>query len=57
MFNRSSRVMFVAQAKYMINFYKNDVYNYKKNDNGAVITVKDHAIQGLIFNVGIGYGF
>lgn len=58
MFNRSSRVMFVAQAKYMLNFYKNDIYKSKKLDNGSTqISVKDHAIQGLIFNVGIGYGF
>ena len=58
MFNRSSRVMFVAQAKYMLNFYKNDIYKSKKKDDGSTeISVKDHAIQGLIFNVGIGYGF
>ena len=58
MFNRSSRVMFVAQAKYMLNFYKNDNYTSKKNENGdTIISAKDHAIQGLIFNVGIGYGF
>ena len=58
MFNRSSRVMFIAQAKYMLNFYRNDIFNSKKLDNGNVeISKKDHAIQGLIFNVGIGYGF
>ena len=58
MFNRSSRVMFIAQAKYMLNFYKNDIYSSKKNENGdTIISAKDHAIQGLIFNVGIGYGF
>lgn len=58
MFNRSSRVMFIAQAKYMLNFYKNDIFNYEELDNGgAQITAKDHAIQGLIFNVGIAYGF
>ena len=58
MFNRSSRVMFIAQAKYMINFYKNDVFDYEKMDDGRVqITSKDHAVQGFVFNVGIGYGF
>lgn len=58
MFNRSSRVMFIAQAKYMLNFYRNDIFNSKKLENGDVeISKKDHAIQGLIFNVGIGYGF
>ena len=58
MFNRSSRVMFIAQAKYMINFYKNDIFSYKEQDDGsAVITSKDHTIQGLVFNVGIAYGF
>ena len=58
MFNRSSRVMFVAQVKYMLNFYKNDIYKSKKDEKGnTIISVKDHAIQGMIFNVGIGYGF
>jgi hypothetical protein len=58
MFNRSSRVMFVAQVKYMLNFYKNDILKSKKSDKGGyTLTVKDHAIQGMIFNVGIGYGF
>ena len=42
----------------MINFYKNDIFSYKEQDDGsAVITSKDHAIQGLVFNVGIAYGF
>ena len=58
MFNRSSRVMFIAQVKYMLNFYKNDIFESKKKDDGSVDVVKkDKAIQGLIFNVGIGYGF
>ncbi len=58
MFNRSSRVTFVAQVKYMLNFYKNDIYKSKKDEkNNTIISVKDHAIQGMIFNVGIGYGF
>ena len=56
MLNRSSRVMFIAQAKYMLNFYRNDIFNSKKLDNGNVeISKKDHAIQGLIFNVGYGF--
>lgn len=58
MFNRSSRVMFVAQVKYMLNFYKNKMYERVDRDDGGVdIVEKDHAIQGLVFNVGIGYGF
>ena len=58
MFNRSSRVMFIAQVKYMLNFYKNDIYNANKRDDGVTeITAKDHAVQGLVFNVGIAYGF
>ena len=58
MFNRSSRVMFIAQVKYMLNFYRNDIFETKKKDDGYVDVVsKHHAIQGLVFNVGIGYGF
>ena len=58
MFNRSSRVMFITQVKYMLNFYKNDIYEAKKKDDGTVdIVKKDKAVQGLVFNVGIGYGF
>lgn len=58
MFNRSSRVMFIAQVKYMLNFYRNDIYETKKKDDGYVdIVSKHHAVQGLVFNVGIGYGF
>ena len=58
MFNRSSRVMFIAQVKYMLNFYRNDIYETKKKDDGYVDVIsKHHAIQGLVFNVGIGYGF
>ena len=49
MFNRSSRVMFIAQAKYMLNFYKNDIYSSKKNENNRTLNAlgfdEDHAIR------------
>lgn len=57
MFNRSSRVMFIAQVKYLMNFYKNKMYEVDEHEGFVNIVEKDHAIQGLVFNVGIGYGF
>ncbi len=58
LFNRSSRVLFDIQVKYLFNMYKNQIVETQKNAKGGFdVLEKTHAIHGLVFRFGLGYGF
>ena len=58
-FNRASRVMFMAQVNYFIDFFETDFIKMLKDKNGNIIGLQTdkHYMNGFKFGLGLAIGF
>ena len=58
-FNRASRVMFMAQVNYFIDFFETDFIKMLKDKNGNIIGLQSdkHYMNGFKFGLGLAIGF
>jgi len=58
-FNRASRVMFMAQVTYFIDFFETEFIEEVKDKNGTITGVKPskHYMNGFKFGLGLAIGF
>ena len=56
-FNRASRVMFIAQVTYFIDFFETEFITDIKSGNRAGIKIDKHYMNGFNFGLGLAIGF
>jgi len=54
--NRASRVMFLIQAKYFVDFFESPTVDYKPTKTGTDVAVKNYYLNGFKFSLGLGFG-
>lgn len=58
LFNRASRVMFIAQANYFIDFFETPFVKYARDTKGDIAFIeKGHYMNGFKFGLGLAIGF
>ena len=59
LFNRASRVMFIAQAQYFFDFFESSFIKEQKDTAGNTVTLieKKHYMNGFKFGLGLAVGF
>ncbi|SHK70332.1 hypothetical protein [Fibrobacter sp. UWB12] len=58
LFNRASRVMFITQVNYFIDFFETPFIEFKTDDKGNTNVIeKKHYMNGFKFSLGLAIGF
>ena len=57
LFNRASRVMFIAQVNYFIDFFETPFYEIKETKSGKELVESKHHMNGFKFGLGLAIGF